>query len=101
MISTVSPAFPWLGLKLAILGSTTKASAEYPVPAAVVTESWPDNPASGTLALIWPPMSSTLKEAGTPPKANWEAPSRPLPLTVIGSPACPEAGEKEEIPGRG
>ena len=71
------------------------------MPAAVVTEIVPDRPAAGTVALIRAPWSSTLKAPGTPPKPTWDAPSRPLPVSVTESPARADAGLKEARVGIG
>ena len=68
------------------------------MPAGVVTAMGPVVAAPGTVAVSWV-SEATVNAALLPLKVTAVAPVKPLPVTVTGVPAGPEAGVNEETAG--
>jgi len=98
LIVTLEPITPEVGLKLEILGATTKSVGLVAVPPGVVTVIFPVVALAGTVVEIWI-AELTVNEAAVPLNLTEVAPVKFVPLIVTGTPTAPLGGEKVEIAG--
>jgi hypothetical protein len=106
VMTTLVPAAPLAGVKLAIVGagvggaSTVKFVALVAVPIPVRTVIRPVTAAAGTVAIICVAVLDLIV-ASTPPKRTSVAPPRFVPVIVTDEPAIPLVGEKLVMVGVG
>ena len=98
VIVTTVPAAPLVGVKLAIVGGTTKLAELVAVPPAVVTLSGPVVTPAGAVAWI-EVVEATEKPAATPLNFTAVAPAKFVPVIVTTVPAPPFVGVKLAIVG--
>lgn len=99
-MTTLSPAFPLEGEKLATKGggSTVKVGPVV-VPTVLVTRTGPVEAPNGTMASIWPSDWTLKKPERTPLNVTLLVPVNAVPEIVTRVPCPPDVGFNEEIVG--